>query len=124
MCGVFLPIAYLLGVALVVLAGYAAWLTVRGRSIDNPLFYLLCAAEGIMVVALVAGLVTWNDADSHMNKGVFAAYLIGMVIATPIAAFWGFADRETRWGTGVLAVTGLGLLVMTVRLVQLWGGHA
>lgn len=124
MCGVFLPLAYLLGVVLAVLAGYATFLTIRGRAIDNPLFYLLAAVEVLMIVALVAGLVTWNDADAHMNKGVFAAYLIGMVVATPIAAFWGFADRETRWGTGVLVVSALGLLVMTVRLVQLWGGHA
>lgn len=124
MTGVFLPLAYVLGAVLVTLTGYAVFLTARGRAIDNPLFYLLCAAELAMIVALVAGLVTWNDADTHMNKGVFAAYLFGMVVATPIAGGWAFADRETRWGTGVLAVAGLGLLVMTVRLVQLWGGHA
>lgn len=121
---VFLPLSYLLGAALLALAGYGAFLTARGRAIDNALFYLLCAVEVLMILALVLGLVTWNEADAQMNKGVFAAYLIGMVIATPIAGFWAFADRETRWGTGVLVVAATGLLVMTVRLVQLWGGYA
>ncbi|MBD2758370.1 hypothetical protein IEE94_02425 [Yimella sp. cx-573] len=120
----FLPLAIALGVLLVVLAAYAGLLTARNRAIDNPLFYLLCATELVMIAALVIGIVTWSDADAHMSKGVFAAYLIGMVVATPIAAGWAFADRETRWGTGVLVVSALGLLVMTVRLVQLWGGHA
>lgn len=120
----FLPLAYALGAVLAALAGYATVLTVRGRAIDNPLFFLVVAAEIVMVAALLIGILTWSDANAHMSKGVFAAYLVGMVVATPIATVWAFADRETRWGTGVLVVAGLGLLVMTVRLVQLWGGHA
>ncbi len=119
----FLTLCWLLVALLVVFAGYAVITTARGRAIDNPLFFLVVATELLMILTLVVGVATWSDATSGMSKGVFVAYLIGMVVALPIAAVWAFADRETRWGTGVLAVAGLGLLVMTVRLVQLWSGH-
>ncbi|GAB3585880.1 hypothetical protein [Calidifontibacter terrae] len=119
----FLTVCWLLVALLAFFSVYAVIATARGRAIDNALFYLTAAVELAMLVALVAGVMTWTDATSGMSKGIFIAYLIGMVIALPVATVWAFADRETRWGTGVLAVAGLGLLVMTVRLVQLWSGH-
>jgi len=107
---------------LAVLAIYAAYLTVRGRPVDNPVFYLACVTELAVIAQLVVGLVRLGDADSHMSKGLFIAYLAGLVCVLPVAGFWGIAERESRWGTGVLLVATLGLLVMVARLLQLWNG--
>jgi hypothetical protein len=117
-----LPLTIVLVVLLAVLAVYAAYLTARGRPVDNPMFFIACAAELAVVAQLVAGLVRIGDADTHMSKALFIAYLAGLVCVLPLAGFWGLAERESRWGTGVLLVATLGLLVMVARLVQLWNG--
>jgi len=119
---VLLPLTVLLIALLAVLAIYAAYLTARGRPVDNPMFYLACAAELAVVAQLVVGVVRIGDANAHMSKGLFIAYLAGLVCVLPIAGFWGIAERESRWGTGVLLVATLGLLVMVGRLLQLWNG--
>lgn len=120
---VLLPLTTVLIALLAVLAIYAAYLTVRGRPVDNPMFYLACAAEVAVIAQLVVGIVRLGDADSHMSKGLFIAYLAGLVCVLPVAGFWGIAERESRWGTGVLLVATLGLLVMVARLLQLWNGQ-
>lgn len=120
---VLLPLTTLLIALLAVLAIYAAFLTARGRPVDNPMFFLACAAELAVVAQLVVGVVRLGDANSHMSKGLFIAYLAGLVCVLPLAGFWGIAERESRWGTGVLLVATLGLLVMVFRLLQLWNGQ-
>ncbi|NHN55696.1 hypothetical protein G9U51_07890 [Calidifontibacter sp. DB0510] len=120
----FDPLTIAIFVALAALAGWSGWLTLRSRAIDNPLFYLACLAEVLLIVQLVTGIARIHGSSARMSHAVFIAYLAGMVLVLPVAAFWSFAERETRWGTGVLLVATLGLMVMVVRLVQLWGGHA
>lgn len=119
---VLLPITIMLIALLAVLAIDAAYLTVRGKPVDNPMFFLACAAELAVIAQLVVGIARIGDADPHMSKGLFLAYLAGLVCVLPVAGFWGIAERETRWGTGVLLVATLGLLVMVARLLQLWNG--
>ena len=119
---VLLPLTVLLVALLAVSAGYAAYLTGRGRPVDNPMFYLACAAELAVVAQLVVGIARIGDANAHMSKGLFIAYLAGLVCVLPVAGLWGIAERESRWGTGVLLVATLGLLVMVGRLLQLWNG--
>ena len=119
---VLLPLTTLLIALLAVLAIYAAYLTARGRPVDNPMFYLACATESAVVAQLVVGLVRIDDSGGHLSKGLFIAYLAGLVCVLPVAALWGIAERESRWGTGVLLVATLGLLVMVARLLQLWNG--
>ncbi|RNI20861.1 hypothetical protein [Flexivirga caeni] len=118
-----LPLTVVLIIVLSLLALYAGYLTLTGKSIDNPAFYLTCAAELAEIAQLVVGIARIDDGDAHMSKALFIAYLAGLVCVLPIAAFWGFAERGSRWGTGVLLVATLGLLVMVARLVQLWNGQ-
>jgi len=120
---VLAPLTYTLVVLLSALALYAIYLTVRGRQIDNPMLYLGCAAEAAIVIQLIFGIATAGNADSHMSKALFIAYLVGLIFVLPVAGFWAVAERESRWGTGVLLVATLGLLVMVARLLQLWNGH-
>ena len=117
------PLTYALVAVLVVLAAMTALATVRGRPIDNPTFYVGCLAEVLIVVQLVVGIVRSGDGDPAMSAALFIAYLAGLVAVLPIAGFWAIAERESRWGTGVLLVAALGLLVMLGRLVQIWNGQ-
>lgn len=106
--------------AVAVLSGLA---TARGRQVDNPTFYATAAAEVLLVVQLVVGIATRADAPHGLSTGLFVAYLAGMVAVPPAAFFWALADRESRWGTGVLTIAALGLMVMVGRLVQIWDGQ-
>ncbi|WP_265444839.1 hypothetical protein [Flexivirga meconopsidis] len=117
-----LPLTVVLVVLLAALAGYAAYATIAGRAMDNPMFYLACAAELAVIAQLVVGIARIGDSPAHMSQGLFIAYLAGLVLVLPVAGFWGIAERTTRWGTGVVLVGALGLLVMVGRLLQLWNG--
>lgn len=117
------PLTLTLVVLLAALAVYALYLTVRGRAIDNAMFYLACACEVAIVVQLVVGVVQAGSAEGHLSTGLFIAYLVGLIFVLPVAGFWGVAERESRWGTGVILVAALGLLVMVARLLQLWNGN-
>ena len=121
-CPVFTPLTVALFAGLGAAGLYGAWLTVRGRQIDDPLLALLVLVEVLLVAQVVVGIARAGDADSGMSRGIFIAYLLGMVCVLPVAALWAIAERTSRWGIGVLLVAIAGLLVMTERLVQLWNG--
>lgn len=121
---VFLALTVAVLAVTVVVALLSAWATYRGKPIDNPIFYGLVALEVLLVIMLVVGVATMGSANTHMNKGIFVAYLVGLVVVPPFAGFWAIAERTSRWGTAVLLVATTGLGVMVGRLIQLWNGHA
>ena len=120
----FLPLTISLLVVTVSLALYAGYATIAGRAIDNPMFYLTIAVEVLLVIQLIAGVLAIGSADPHMSRGIFIAYLVGLILVPPVALFWSIAERQSRWGTAVLLVAAVGLAIMVGRLVQLWNGHA
>ena len=63
----FLPLTVALLVTTCVLALLALVATVRGRPIDNPMFYLTIAIEVLLVIQLIVGIATSGSADPHMN---------------------------------------------------------
>ncbi|BDZ57295.1 hypothetical protein FB554_0654 [Barrientosiimonas humi] len=109
--------------SLLLLAGLAALATARGRAVDNPTFYAAALVELLLVVQVVVGIALRDDAPHGLSTGLFVAYLLGMAVVPPAAFYWALADRESRWGTGVLAVAALGLMVMVGRLLQIWNGQ-
>lgn len=118
-----LPLTIALLVTTIGLCGYAAVATLRGKPVDNPMFYLTVTVEVLLVIQLIVGIILINSADPAMSKGIFIAYLLGLILVPPMALFWSVAERESRWGTAVLLVAALGLAIMVGRLVQLWNGH-
>lgn len=118
-----MPLTVALIATTCVLAALAAVATVRGRPIDNPMFYLAIAIEVLLVLQLFVGIATSGSADPSMNAGIFVAYLFGLILVLPAAGLWAIAERESRWGTAVLLVGAVCLAVMLGRLVQLWNGH-
>lgn len=119
----FDPLTYLTGAVLVVLAVLAAIALLRGKPIDNPIFWTGLVAEACMVALLVVGVVLSGHGAQGMSTPLFVAYLAGMVVALPVAGFWAIAERESRSSSGVMVVVALGLFVMLFRLVQIWSGR-
>ncbi len=119
----FAPLTVLTGVVLLVLAVLSLVALVRGRPIDNPMFWTGLVAEGLMVIMLVVGIALSGSGARGMSPALLIAYLAGMVIALPVAGLWAIAERESRSSSGVVLVGGLGLFVMLFRLVQIWNGN-
>ncbi|YAL84175.1 hypothetical protein ACMYYO_05010 [Dermacoccaceae bacterium W4C1] len=117
------PLTIALCAALVLLAVLAVIATVRGRQVDNATFWVTAVVEVLMIAQLIAGIALRNDAPHGMSSALWLSYLGAMVFVPPAAFLWAIADRETPWGTGVLAVAALSMLVMMARLVQIWNGQ-
>ncbi len=111
--------------AVFVLGGVTAlWtliLVVRDQVAQDRTFALLALAEVVLLVQLVVGCVRLAGTDRDVSGVLFVSYLVGIVLALPIGAFWSLAER-TRSGTGVLVVAALTVLALEVRLVDIWGG--
>jgi hypothetical protein len=107
-------------VAGLVLAGYAGLTTARNRRMEVPLLVAVGVLE--VLVLILVGLVVAKLAGGARPAGGLAT-LIGYLIATPVvpvaAGFWGLLERS-RWGPAVIAVAGLVVAVLMVRLHQIW----
>lgn len=73
------------------------------------------AVLGQSVIALARLLLGYRPAEPATTIG----YLIGIVVLVPLAWFWANNER-TRFSGVVLAAAALAVLVMTLRLVDLW----
>jgi hypothetical protein len=101
------------------LAGYALLMTALDRRMNVPLLAAVGVLE-ILLLVLVAIIVA-KLAGGERPAGL--ATLIGYLIATPLVpvagAFWGLMERS-RWGPAVIAVAGLVVAVLMVRLHEIW----
>ena len=94
-------------------------LTAMGRA---PREYLVIAsmvlsALVVVMVVIAAGLLVAGERPDEL--GTFVGYLVVAVILLPLGTLWALTERS-RWGTGVLAVACFTLLVVVVRLQDLW----
>lgn len=82
---------------------------------------LLYAAgvEVITVVQTIIGFVGLAQGFRPVEFATTIGYLIGIVVLIPVAWFWANVER-TRFSGIVLAIAGLAVAVMTLRLLQLW----
>lgn len=107
---------------LVLIAGYgvaALVLTALGRA---PREYLVIASAGltglvIVQVLIAVGLMVTGERPDEL--GTFVGYLVISVILLPLGTLWALAERS-RWGTAVLAVACVALVVVVIRMQDLW----
>jgi uncharacterized membrane protein len=104
-----------------VIALYALYRALRKAGLDDPLLFALAALEILLLAQLVAGLVAAASTERDIESATFIGYLIGMAVLPPLAAVWALVERS-RWGSAVIAVLGLVIAVMVVRLNQIWAG--
>ncbi len=93
---------------------------VIGRPVDNLVLGVTGLVGLVLLVQLAVGLVMVLTTQHDIPAWEFGAYLFGMVALLPVAFLWSVAERDTRWGMGVLFLAGLALLVMTQRIIAIW----
>ena len=114
-----LTTALYLGTGVLILLAGA--FTLLDRRVNTLVLGVAAVVELITLVQLVVGVVQLASTARDVNGPVFVAYLLGLVVVLPLALGVGLAEKS-RWGTGVLVIAGLVLLVLVARLQQLWTG--
>jgi uncharacterized membrane protein len=115
------PLAYLLVGLAAVVAVWAGALTVLNRRMDNPLFYAAAVVEVALVATMVGGFIALATTDRDVDGVTFGGYLLTIVLIVPIGVAWGASDKS-RWGTGVVVIAALVVVVLAWRLLQIWQG--
>ncbi|HEU0213296.1 MAG TPA: hypothetical protein VFR13_04355 [Jiangellaceae bacterium] len=109
--------------ALVVFAGAYGVLALGAAVVGrNPREYIVIASAGLeilVVVQVLIAVVRLIGGDRPAELGTFIGYLVVAVVLVPIGTLWALAERS-RWAPAVLAVACFALLVVAVRLDDLW----
>lgn len=77
---------------------------------------------GLLVQLVVSVVLVATGHRAVNDTAEFFAYLITALIIPLGAVFWALIDRKSKWSTVVLAVSGLTIAVMLVRMHQIWTG--
>ncbi len=104
-----------------VVAAVCLWLIFRDQPAEDRTYALLGVVEAVLLVQLVVGAIALSRTTDDVSGVLFVSYLIGVVLALPVGAFWSLAER-TRAGTAVLLLAALTVAGLEVRLESIWGG--
>jgi hypothetical protein len=106
-------------VAGLALAASALLMTALNRRMGGGLLAALGVLEILLLV--LVGMVVAKLAGGGRPAGLatLIGYLVAMPLVPVIAGFWGALERS-RWGPAVIAVAGLVVAVLIVRLHQIW----
>jgi len=115
------PLAYLLVVLAAIVAVWAGALTVLNRRLNNPLFYAAAVVEIALLATMIGGFIALASTNRDVDGVTFGGYLITIVLILPIGVAWGASDKS-RWGTGVVVIAALVVVVLAWRLLQIWQG--
>lgn len=119
LAGVIDPLATALVVAGLVVAAWGALAAVGDRRVSGGQLLLSAAVELLLLVQAVIAVVLMRD-RAGVDPVTFVGYLLTAVLLLPVGTFWAIGERS-RWGNGVLAVSGLVVSVLVLRLQQIWG---
>jgi hypothetical protein len=92
------------------------------RPPGRPVFAAAVMAEAAALVQSVVAGVELARGHDVASAATFVGYLLGNLVVLPVAVLWSLAER-TRWSGAVVAVGGLAVAVMTVRLNVMWQGR-
>jgi hypothetical protein len=110
--------AILIGAALVG-AIWTVVLAARNQRVGNGLLIELAVVELLVVAQLLVAVVTVAIGDHPDSTLTFLAYAVGELVILPAGVFWSQAEKS-RSSTLVITVAGLGVAVMTARMLQIW----
>lgn len=119
--GVWTPLVLVTALAAAVVAGWAAWRTLRDQPVILRQLLAAGVVEGLLLVQVVVGLVAGARGDGPADGATFWGYLLTTLFVLPVAAAWAFAER-TRWSSVVLLVAALTVVFLQFRAVQVWTG--
>ncbi|WP_029090177.1 hypothetical protein [Brevibacterium album] len=107
------------------LVGYSLVLTIvtlvlalRNRAAGRWTLIGTAAMLLLLLAQAVVSIVLWGQSPD--TDGVlFFGYLLTAIVVVPLAGGWAYAELS-RWGPAVLAVAGVTVAVMIVRMDQIW----
>jgi threonine/homoserine efflux transporter RhtA len=103
------------------LAGLCLVAAVRDRSPATLHVGAAALVELVLLIQLVVAVVRLLLGDRPAELGTFVGYLIASVLVVPVAVLWAAAQRD-RWSSVVLGVAGLVIVVLVLRMQQVWTG--
>ncbi|MEW2549752.1 hypothetical protein AB0910_28980 [Streptomyces sp. NPDC047002] len=108
--------------AALVLAAWCGFAAYRDQPTKDWHFIGMAVVSVLALVQLVVGIVeVARGRQAHDGSVIFFSYLVGAVLAVPVAGFMSLTERS-RWGSVVVAAGGVVLAVLEVRLHAIWGG--
>lgn len=108
-------------VAGLAVAGFGALTALLNRPPGLLHLVGLAATEVLLLVQAVVAMGRMFTGDRPEGMATFVGYLLTAVLVVPLAALLGSAERS-RWGSMIIAVAGVVVAMMTLRLQQVWGG--
>lgn len=108
------------GVAVVTLI-WGVVAAIMDRPPGNLQIYWAALTELAVLVQTIAGFVAIGGGHGPAEQATAIGYLLGIVVLMPVAIFWSLTER-TRFSSLVMALAGAAAAVMSIRLLQLWGG--
>jgi hypothetical protein len=115
------PAITVLIVAGLVLAAALAVLAIRDKSVPRWALLGIGLLEVILIVLTVWSVIAWVGGDAPAEPVVFFFYLVACLAIPPAMAWWG-SGEPGRWGSGVVAAACLVLIVLVLRVSQVWTG--
>jgi hypothetical protein len=94
-------------------------LTAVGRTPREYLVIASAVLTVLVVVQVLIAVVLLVTGERPDELATFVGYLVVAVILLPLGTLWALAERS-RWGTGVLTVACFALIVVIIRLQDLW----
>jgi hypothetical protein len=91
----------------------------RNRTTGLVALAAAAATELLVLTEVIWTTVKLVQGVRPTDQATFIGYLAGVVFVLPIAVFWSLAER-TRWNGVVLAVAGVTVAVMAMRLQVMW----
>jgi hypothetical protein len=107
---------YLSCLVLAVIGGLAY---ARNRTTGLVALGAATATELLVLTQVIWATVKLVQGTRPVEQATFIGYLAGIAFVLPIAVFWSLAER-TRWNGVVLAVAGVTVAVMAMRLQVMW----
>lgn len=104
---------------LMVLAGIYAF---RDRLINDLVLGIAALVFLGTVAQVVVGLTKMSAIDDGSEMATFVSYLLTLPVIPLATVFLAIKDKS-RWAMGSVAVGAFAVLVMTVRLQQIWNIH-
>lgn len=113
------PVVAIVAALAVAVGVWAAVFAVRDRPVVLRQLIGAGVVEVGMAVQIVVALVAIAGGHEVADPVTFWGYLITVLLMFPLAGAWALAER-TRWSSVVLVVAALSVIVMQLRVVELW----
>ncbi len=104
------------------LAAMVAVVVLRDWPISRPILLLAGVVETVLVVQGGIGVVLLAETDRAVAGALFLGYLLTSMLVLPAAVAWSQLERS-RWASAVLMLGALVVVVLEVRLHQIWWGR-